>query len=55
MLLALAILAIPFLDRSVERRPWKRPVAIGAYTFVVIALVGLGASAASIWIGTTLG
>src|SRR5580658_5419755 len=42
MLLALAILALPFLDRSVERRPWKRPVAMGAYTFVAIALLGLG-------------
>jgi ubiquinol-cytochrome c reductase cytochrome b subunit len=42
MLLALAILALPFLDRSVERRPWKRPVAMGAYTFVAIALIGLG-------------
>ncbi len=38
----LAILAIPFLDRSVERRPWKRPIAMGAYAFVVFALVGLG-------------
>ncbi len=37
-----AILALPFLDRSVERRPWKRPAAMGAYAFVVFALVGLG-------------
>src|SRR5581483_10185042 len=42
MLLALAILALPFLDRSVERRPWKRPVAMSAYGFVVFALLGLG-------------
>src|ERR1700675_1846642 len=41
-LLALAVLALPFLDRSVERRPWKRPAAMGAYAFVVLALVGLG-------------
>jgi ubiquinol-cytochrome c reductase cytochrome b subunit len=41
-LLALAIVALPFLDRSVERRPWKRPVAMTAYAFVVLALVGLG-------------
>jgi ubiquinol-cytochrome c reductase cytochrome b subunit len=40
--LALAIVALPFLDRSIERRPWKRPVAMGAYTFVVIVLIGLG-------------
>jgi ubiquinol-cytochrome c reductase cytochrome b subunit len=40
-LLVLAILALPFLDRSVERRPWKRPAAMGAYVFVMVALVGL--------------
>ena len=41
-LLVLAVLALPFLDRSVERRPWKRPVAMGAYAFVVFSLLGLG-------------
>jgi ubiquinol-cytochrome c reductase cytochrome b subunit len=41
-ILALAVIALPFLDRSVERRPWKRPVAMGAYAFVVFGLVGLG-------------
>jgi ubiquinol-cytochrome c reductase cytochrome b subunit len=40
--LAVAIVALPFLDRSIERRPWKRPVAMGAYAFVLCALVGLG-------------
>ena len=40
--LALAVLAVPFLDRNIERRPWKRPVAMGAYAFVLFALVGLG-------------
>jgi ubiquinol-cytochrome c reductase cytochrome b subunit len=39
--LALAVVALPFLDRSVERRPWKRPVAMAAYLFVICALVGL--------------
>ncbi len=42
MVLILAVLALPFLDRSVERRPWKRPVAMGAYVFVLFSLVGLG-------------
>jgi len=37
-----AILALPFLDRSVERRPWKRPIAMVAYAFVVFVLLGLG-------------
>ncbi len=41
-ILAAAIVALPFLDRSVERRPWKRPVAMGAYAFVLFALLGLG-------------
>src|ERR1700720_527189 len=40
--LVLAVVALPFFDRSIERRPWKRPVAMGAYVFVLFALVGLG-------------
>ena len=40
--LVLAVIALPFLDRSIERRPWKRPVAMGAYAFVLFALLGLG-------------
>lgn len=40
--LVLAIVALPFMDRSIERRPWKRPVAMGAYIFVFAALIGLG-------------
>jgi mono/diheme cytochrome c family protein len=35
-------MALPFLDRSVERRPWKRPAAMGAYAFVLFSLVSLG-------------
>ena len=42
MILVIAVLALPFLDRSIERRPWKRPAATGAYLFVMFALVGLG-------------
>ncbi|HEY4742264.1 MAG: cytochrome b N-terminal domain-containing protein [Candidatus Acidiferrales bacterium] len=42
MILVIAVVALPFLDRSIERRPWKRPVAMGAYVFVIVALVGLG-------------
>ncbi len=41
-LLVLAVLALPFLDRGVERRPWKRPVAMGAYAFLMFSLIGLG-------------
>ena len=41
-ILVLAVLAVPFLDRSIERRPWKRPIAMGAYAFVLFTLIGLG-------------
>src|SRR3984893_2159034 len=40
--LVLAVIALPFLDRSLERRPWRRPAAMGAYAFVLFALVVLG-------------
>jgi mono/diheme cytochrome c family protein len=39
--LVVLVLALPFLDRSIERRPWKRPIAMGAYVFVLVGLVGL--------------
>ena len=41
-ILALAVVALPFLDRGIERRPWKRPIATSAYAFLMLALVGLG-------------
>ena len=40
--LAVAIIVLPFLDRGIERRPWKRPVAMGAYAFVIFLLIALG-------------
>lgn len=40
--LVAAVIALPFLDRSIERRPWKRPVAMGAYAFVFFLLIALG-------------
>jgi len=39
--LVAAIIALPFLDRRAERRPWKRPVAMTSYGFVMLMLVGL--------------
>jgi ubiquinol-cytochrome c reductase cytochrome b subunit len=41
-ILVAAIIALPFLDRSTERRPWKRPIAMTSYAFVMLTLVGLG-------------
>jgi ubiquinol-cytochrome c reductase cytochrome b subunit len=37
-----AFASLPFLDRRMERRPWKRPLAVGTYVFVFLALFGLG-------------
>jgi ubiquinol-cytochrome c reductase cytochrome b subunit len=42
VILAVAVIALPFLDRGIERRPWKRPVAMGAYAFLLLGLAGLG-------------
>jgi len=40
---ALLFVALPFLDRRPERRPWKRPVAVSIYGFIFIGLGALGA------------
>jgi len=42
VVLVLAVIALPFLDRGIERRPWKRPVAMSAYAFVIFLLIALG-------------
>ncbi len=34
---------LPFLDRSPERRPWRRPIAVGIYSVIFIGLISLGA------------
>jgi ubiquinol-cytochrome c reductase cytochrome b subunit len=41
VLIALVFL-LPFLDRGRERRPWKRPIPVGAVLIVLIGLIGLG-------------
>ena len=41
-LIAFFFASLPFLDRRMERRPWKRPVAVGTYVFIFLALFGLG-------------
>jgi len=38
----LMLFALPFLDRSPERRPLRRPVAVGSLLLVLAALVFLG-------------
>lgn len=42
-LIAFFFASLPFLDRRMERRPWKRPIAVGTYVFILLALFGLGA------------
>src|SRR5437879_13047096 len=39
---ALLFVALPFLDRRPERRPWKRPVSVSIYAFIFIGLGALG-------------
>jgi ubiquinol-cytochrome c reductase cytochrome b subunit len=41
--IGLLFVALPFLDRRPERRPWKRPVAVTIYFVIFIGLGVLGA------------
>ena len=36
-------IGLPFLDRRLERRPWRRPLAVGLFSFIFVVLVSLGA------------
>jgi len=42
-LLAMLFFLLPFLDRSLERRPWRRPIPVLAAAFVSLGMVYLGA------------
>src|SRR5713101_8219664 len=33
---------LPFMDRRLERRPWKRPIAVGVFAIVFLSLIVLG-------------
>ncbi len=41
-IIAASLVALPFMDRRLERRPWKRPVASFAFGIVLCALIFLG-------------
>ena len=41
-ILAILLVVLPFLDRRLERRPWKRPVASFSFAIVFCSLVFLG-------------
>ena len=42
-LLAAAFFLLPFLDRKLERRPWRRPIPVLAVAFVVLGMIYMGA------------
>ena len=41
-MLALIFAGAPFLDRRLERRPWRRPISVGAFFLFLIAYTSLG-------------
>jgi ubiquinol-cytochrome c reductase cytochrome b subunit len=41
-IVGLLLVALPFFDRSLERRPWKRPVSVGLFAVILLGLGGLG-------------
>lgn len=41
-ILALAFFLMPFLDRSLERRPWRRPIPVLAVAIVLVGMIYLG-------------
>jgi ubiquinol-cytochrome c reductase cytochrome b subunit len=41
-LTAALVLFLPFYDRGLERRPWKRPIAVGIYTVIMGTLIFFG-------------
>ena len=42
-ILAALLVSLPFYDRKPERRPWRRPLAVGGFAGVFTALILLGA------------
>jgi ubiquinol-cytochrome c reductase cytochrome b subunit len=41
-ILGLLLVGLPFFDRSLERRPWKRPISVGLFSIVFLGLGALG-------------
>jgi quinol-cytochrome oxidoreductase complex cytochrome b subunit/cytochrome c553 len=40
--IAVLFAGLPFIDRRRERRPWRRPIAVGGFAIVSLSLIGLG-------------
>jgi ubiquinol-cytochrome c reductase cytochrome b subunit len=41
-IVGLLLVGLPFFDRSLERRPWKRPISVGLFTVILLGLGALG-------------
>jgi ubiquinol-cytochrome c reductase cytochrome b subunit len=41
-LTAALLVCVPFIDRRLERRPWRRPIAVGVFLFILVCLVAMG-------------
>ena len=35
-------MCVPFIDRRLERRPWRRPFAVGIFLLILACFVGMG-------------
>jgi ubiquinol-cytochrome c reductase cytochrome b subunit len=41
-LTALLLVCVPFIDRRLERRPWRRTIAVGVFLFILACFVVMG-------------
>ncbi len=41
--LVFLFVGLPFIDRRRERRPWRRPIAVGTFSLILLGVVSLGA------------
>jgi ubiquinol-cytochrome c reductase cytochrome b subunit len=41
-LTAILVVALPFFDRRLERRPWRRPIAVGIFLAIMATLITFG-------------
>ena len=39
---AALLVFVPFIDRRLERRPWRRPIAVGVFLLILVAFVAMG-------------
>src|SRR5947207_8218931 len=41
-LTAALLVCVPFIDRRLQRRPWRRPLAVGVFVFILACFVAMG-------------